>query len=394
MKTLHVWPESPQIQDGEVCLRAVFDGFDSGKRSVEIAVQQTALPRVPSRSDHFALAALFPAMQSFDACVIHGEVSRPLLANLSELNAIWQVWRPEKYRQVRWEADKVAEKPIGGQRPGHLLAFSGGVDCSATLRRHTGENLGWRKQSIAAALIVHGFDIPTSDLKGFNIACEKAERITSSVGVPLISVRTNLREMPADWNDAFATKLASLLHVFNETFEGAIFAADEPYAFPVLLCGSNAISNPWLGTRFFPVRADGAELTRLEKVRLISEWDAAIGNIRVCWEGGVPGENCGACEKCVRTQLEFIALGTTPRGIFKAALRPGMVANIRPRNEPQLALLSEILNYADRNNLSAWWTGELRKVVRRGCHVRFQALRQSRFWRMLRRVVKRDARKR
>src|SRR5260370_11678108 len=137
MKTLHVWPKSLQICDGEVRLRAIVDGFDSGNKTIEIAIQESALPHIPSRSDHFALAALFPAMRSFDACIIHGEVSRSLLANLSELNAIWQVWRPRMYRQVRWETDKVAEKSyISEQRSGHLLAFSGGVDGSAKLMRH------------------------------------------------------------------------------------------------------------------------------------------------------------------------------------------------------------------------------------------------------------------
>ncbi len=391
MKTLHVWPKTLQICDGEVRLRAIFDGFDSGNKTIEIAIQQSALPHIPSRSDHFALAALFPAMRSFDACIIHGEVSRSLLANLSELNAIWQVWRPRMYRQVRWETDKVAEKSyISEQRSGHLLAFSGGVDGSATLRRHASESLGWRNLHIAGALIVHGFDIPTSDKEGFKMAHEKAERITSSVGVPLISARTNLRELPGDWEDAFATKLASVLHVFNETFEGAVFSSDRPYEFANLPWGANPVSDRWLGTSRFPVRTDGAELSRLEKVRLITEWEVAVNNIRVCWEGGVPGENCGTCEKCVRTQLELVALGITLRENFKAHLCPGMVIKIRPRNEMQLAYLSEILDYSNRNNLSAWWTDELGKVVRRGCSspVPFQALRQSILWRVLRKILK------
>ena len=386
--------QCPQICDGEVRLSAIFDGFDSGNKAIEIAIQRSALPHIPSGSDHFALAALFPAMGSFDACVIHGEVSRSLLANLSELNAIWQVWRPQMYRQVRWEADNVPEKSfVSEQRSGHLLAFSGGVDSSATLKRHTSESLGWRNLRIAGALIVHGFDIPISEREGFRMAHEKAERITSSVGVPLISARTNLRELPHDWEDAFATKLASILHVFNETFEGAVFAADEPYAFYEFAnvpWGQNPVSDRWLGTCSFPVRSDGAELSRLEKVRLITEWEAALDNIRVCWEGNVPGENCGACEKCVRTQLELAALGITPGENFKAHLSPRMVAKMQLRNEMHLANALVILDYSSRNNLSAWWTRELRKVVRRGCRppVRFQALRQSTLWKALRRILR------
>src|SRR5260370_26231744 len=106
MKTLHVWPKTLQICDGEVRLRAIFDGFDSGNKTIEIAIQQSALPHIPSRSDHFALVALFPAMRSFDACIIHGEVSRSLLANLSELNASCHVWLTRMYRHVRWEYAK------------------------------------------------------------------------------------------------------------------------------------------------------------------------------------------------------------------------------------------------------------------------------------------------
>jgi hypothetical protein len=331
VKALHVWPKTPEICDGEVRLHAVFDGFDSGNKTIEIAVQQSALHHIPLRSDHFALAALFPAMRSFDACHIHGEVSRSLLTNFSELNAFW---RPQVYRQVRWETDKVSEEAIASeQRSGHLFAFSGGVDSSATLRRHASDSLGWRNLHAAAAVIVHGFDIPVSNVEGFRSAFEMAERITSSVGVQLTSARTNLRELPDHWEDAFGTKLASVLHVFNETFEGAVFAADEPYAFPNVPWGSNPVSNQWLGARSFPVRPEGAELSRLEKVKLISEWEAAVNNIRVCWEGTVPGENCGTCEKCVPTQLQLIALGKTPRGNFKVHVRPGMVIGIRPPNK-------------------------------------------------------------
>jgi hypothetical protein len=390
MKTLHVWPQGPQICDGEVRLRAIFEGFDSGSKAIEIAIQQSALPNIPLRSDHFALAALFPAMRSFDTCIIHGEVSRSLLANLSELNAIWQVWRPQVYREVLWEADKVAEKSlVSEQRSGHLLAFSGGVDGSATLRRHASQSLGWRNLHIAAALIVHGFDVPILNAEGFRMAYEKAERITSSVGVPLIPARTNLRELPDDWEDAFVAKLASVLHVFNETFEGAVFSSDgRRYAFANLPWGSNPFSNHWFGTCSFPVRTDASELNRLEKVKLISEWEAAVNNIRVCWEG-VPGENCGTCFKCLLTQLELVAVGITPRENFKAHLCPGMVVKIRPRNQMRLLHLSEILDYCNQNNLSAWWTAELRKVVERGCRpVRFQALRQSILWRVLRKILK------
>jgi hypothetical protein len=55
-------------------------------------------------------------------------------------------------------------------------------------------------------------------------------------------------------------------------------------------------------------------LSRLEKTRLVAEWDTALQNLRVCnkipYGTLVEGSafNCGKCEKCVRTMLALLAL--------------------------------------------------------------------------------------
>jgi hypothetical protein len=73
---------------------------------------------------------------------------------------------------VRWETNQVSEKfVVSKQRSGHFFAFSGGVDSAATLRRHASESLGSRNLHAAAAVIVHGFDIPVSEIRGFRGAC-------------------------------------------------------------------------------------------------------------------------------------------------------------------------------------------------------------------------------
>jgi hypothetical protein len=56
------------------------------------------------------------------------------------------------------------------------------------------------------------------------------------------------------------------------------------------------------------IRYDGLSLSRLDKTILIADWDVALQNIRVCGPNW-PGENCGCCEKCVRTMLALQALG-------------------------------------------------------------------------------------
>jgi hypothetical protein len=76
---------------------------------------------------------------------------------------------------------------------------------------------------------------------------------------------------------------------------------------------------------------------------------------------------------------------------FDQPLAPGMISNIRPRNEFQLIYRAEVLEFAEKNNLSAWWVEELREVVRRGLKpqsVPFQSLRRSQLWKAIRKYVR------
>jgi hypothetical protein len=57
------------------------------------------------------------------------------------------------------------------------------------------------------------------------------------------------------------------------------------------------------------IRHRDYELTRLEKIRIVSQWDIAFNNFRVCLANVPDLLNCGKCEKCVRTRLELAALG-------------------------------------------------------------------------------------
>ena len=56
------------------------------------------------------------------------------------------------------------------------------------------------------------------------------------------------------------------------------------------------------------IRQEGIALSRLEKTKLVAEWDVALQNIKVC-NRNWPGDNCGRCEKCTRVMLSLLALG-------------------------------------------------------------------------------------
>ena len=76
--------------------------------------------------------------------------------------------------------------------------------------------------------------------------------------------------------------------------------------------GSHPLLDPLYSNTSVQVRHENAALSRLEKTKLVGEWDVALKHLRVCNEKESYSEgnyNCGECEKCVRTMTALLSLG-------------------------------------------------------------------------------------
>ena len=365
-RQIHVWPLSPLRNTASSTTLLASLEIPENKQ-YQLFAQVDGLPGFapPESCDWLALALIFFAMEHGDSLHLHGTVSNSLLVNLSEINAIWRIWRPDKYRTIQLYADTVVSEEARPGGSGYVYAFSGGADACASLRRNLNDAMGWRKRRPSAAMLVHGFDIALENEKGFELANERAQFITSSVNVPLVTVKTNLRNLPGNWEDHFGAMVSALLTAIRTGFEGGVYASCQPYLNPVLPWGSNPVSNPLLCSSHFPIHTDGADMTRIEKVTLIAEWPEARDNVRVCWQGDTPGSNCGKCEKCIRTQLELLALGDTELNAFDAKIQPGDVSGMQIRNAFQIAYVVETLEFSRKRGISGWWVSELESVVKR-----------------------------
>ena len=95
------------------------------------------------------------------------------------------------------------------------------------------------------------------------------------------------------------------------------------------------------------VAQPGGGSTRTEKVATIGALAAVRDHIRVCWEGDRHGRNCGRCEKCVRTKLNFLAAGygTVPA---LGPLLPGEVRALTIGSSGAHAVFAELLDETDR----------------------------------------------
>jgi hypothetical protein len=270
----------------------------------------------PNDADAYLLATIMDAMKENRKVVIKGAVSRQLLSNLVEYQLVWQKWRPDLYHYVDIEVDEIRELTNQPAR-GAICAFSGGVDATFSVWRHINATCSYRSQNIKLCSLVHGFDIPLSDTTAFNNARLRGERTLADVSLELEPISTNYKEITnVNWEHSFACALVAVLNNFKEMAGTCIVGSSESYDALILPWGSSPVTDHLLSSGEFNIMHDGASHSRTEKVDEISKWQLGIDNLRVCWQGDIKDENCGQCEKCVRTKLNFLFSNNTIPSCF------------------------------------------------------------------------------
>jgi len=149
--------------------------------------------------------------------------------------------------------------------------------------------------------LIHGFDIPLENSDAFAVVRSNARRALESVGVPLVCVKTNWRDVACrNWENEFAAGLAACLHQFAGIAGIGLVGSAEDYAHLHLPWGSNPITNGLLSGGALRIVTDGAGFTRSEKVALIARSPAFRDNLRVCWKeasrdaiAGIARSACG-----------------------------------------------------------------------------------------------------
>ncbi|WP_421119274.1 hypothetical protein ACE2AJ_18205 [Aquihabitans daechungensis] len=312
-------------------------------------------------ADAAVLAVVAPAMAiGLDVEVVGAPVTAGLLAGIEETQRAWSQWRGWTPVAVRAE-----EAPAAPRSGGAVLAYSGGVDSSYTAWRHLTGAAGPQRAPIDAAVFVAGFDIPV-DHRSLGAAKARIAPPLEDRGLPVITAATNVRDLHDDWQAYHGFALASLLTFVGGAQSIGLIAATDTYERPVLGWGSNAITDPLLGSRAFAIRHDGA-VDRLSKVRSLGEWPDLVERLRFCWAGTEHDRNCGQCLKCVTTAMMLVVLDLptscfdrfpdddTICAVLKASPAHGFTATY---NQP-------ILDAAVEQGLDAPWVPALRTRLRR-----------------------------
>lgn len=305
---------------GERSVRVAWEGGESRLRvgvPVGAAVEGEDLTQ-------FVPIALMLAMRRGEPLGVDGPVSARLLASLPAAQETLSAWCPTFTRvpvRVRGESQPVA--PAAGRG----CCLSRGVDStySATIPRPAGERL---THLIYCDGIDPSYGSATSDAR-----IEAAHAAAAAIGLPLVVVTTNVREIldhVIDHEDSYGSALAMVGLSLAPSIGTFVIPSSRDYN-TLIPRGSHPMLDPLWSSDRVAVQHDSMAVDRPGKVRwLVDNRPDLLPHLHVCWETD-SARNCGRCFKCTTTAvLLHIAGGLEHAGSFPPRLDIEDVR--RPRN--------------------------------------------------------------
>jgi len=265
----------------------------------------------------FLVGCLIPAMHFGEKRVaVEGMVGPALLEGLNTVMDLMRVWSAGDFKPLSIEPAAVAETLKHPPRHRAGLVYSGGIDSIAALRLNMTNYPETHPGRIRDCFFIHGMDIGGVVARGmkyyvFDRALAAMHAVTEAAGVTPVPVYTNIRHLNDErelWlNKFFGAVLAAVGHGFSQRVD--LFCIASSYDLEHLgPCGSHPLLDPNYGSLDLQIRHRDVELTRIDKLRVVSGWEPGFQNFRVCLANVADRLNCGRCEKCVRTMLGLVGI--------------------------------------------------------------------------------------
>lgn len=312
--------------------------------------------------DGFLFAIIFKAMECGEDLYIDLPMTLTGIQNANFYIEAWHNLLPNKYKKINIYASKMTNE-VRNTTGEAISAFSGGVDACFTLVRHNEKD--WQESSfnIKNVLSVQGFDVPTDKFKEYELLMNRISPIFQQYNCKLFKVWTDLREKSEqDWNMSCSAQLAACLHLLAEHFDQGIIGSGKCYREFFVPSGSTPSTDFLLSSKGMTIVHDGAGFSRTEKVERIYKNKLASDKLKVCWEKGFE-DNCGECEKCYRTRLNFLAVGTSNPKCFEGEIELDKIKKLPFHSSSRIVELQSILNYLKKNKIHAPWANKVKYVI-------------------------------
>ena len=309
-------------------------------------------------SDFAAWLALPLAMRSARPLHVRGIGSTATVRNARRLSEIWATWLPGHFHAVCVRFDETlppSQLPCdtGEAADADLCFFSGGIDSTYTvLRRHREGRRMW-------LLTVHGMEYPVADPERFERFVGKTRPLASMCGGHRVFVTTNAYAIYS--RHRVTARRAPIVHGF--TLGGAGFLAADRFG-DIVMAADCRLDQQFLShpnasntattlcyddgrTRMWP---DGDDVTRSDKLSLIVTSPEALASVTFCVDKASRPENCGQCEKCLRTKVMFlVATGSVPDLFADVDVPADWLRAFPFDKQASAAFLADVLHTGERN---------------------------------------------
>ena len=183
--------------------------------------------------------------------------------------------------------------------------FSGGLDSTYTVET---------VEEIQTLVGVWGFDISLKRENHWNLSKDLLEKYSKATGKDLILVKTNIRELSngllswgADYHGAALSGIAKALSNHHKKVYISATHSEETKRWGQFPSLSRAFS-----TETQELEEHGAVIRTEKAFALANKPETTL--LRVCYRNKTDLANCGVCQKCIRTRIEF--------SLVKAKYRP------------------------------------------------------------------------
>jgi hypothetical protein len=300
---------------------------DSGRTSQEIFFETEAefADSIWCNPNAFLIPCTISAMRFGERRVFMDEEACPELQeglySIMSWFRHWYHWYGPKKELVHLETKRQSRAPVSANTERTGFLFSGGIDSLATLRynrlNYSPEHPGYIKDGV----IVCGVEIANFNEEYFRHFRDSIMPLAAESDITVVTVYTNIRELePAShedfqffWADEFEmAAFSGVAHALSKRFSR--FIVNSTYDIPNLMpASSHPLIDPNYSSFDLRIRHFGETLSRLEKTKLVSDWNLALRYMRVCNRAKInyqPGLiNCGKCEKCLYSMLGLLAVG-------------------------------------------------------------------------------------
>ena len=262
----------------------------------------------------FLIAACISGMHHGEKRVwVDCELCPELVNGLSTAMCLLGHWygRSEKVLKIESRGKIKQVSPRAPSRSGFFM--TGGVDSLVTLRLNRLHYPRAHPGSIKDGLIVFGLEV--SSREAFEHVLSSLAPFVQQAEMEMIPIYTNVRYLDDDWQfwsrQFQGAVLASIAQVFSSRLTRVSIGSTDDIAH-LEPFGSHPLLDCNYSSHDLHILHQGIAFSRLEKCKILTEWDNAIRYLRVCNRGDYYQKgmvNCGKCEKCIRTMLALLALG-------------------------------------------------------------------------------------